>query len=517
VRLAPWIGVRKADRFGAGSIQPRDMDFGIYPEPPDEMSEDCLTLNIWAPAAAREAPVFLWIHGGGFATGYGHDPMYDGAALAAAGLVYVSINYRLGVLGFLAHPELSAESPDGVSGNYGLLDQIAALQWVRDNIAAFGGDPDNVTIAGESAGAISVNCLMTSPAARGLFHKAIAQSGHMMSVPSLREDRFGETAAETTGLRIAAAVGAADIAAMRAMDPAALRDRAAATGYMAWFIVDGHVVPRQLVESFDWGEQAAVPIIAGFTSGECRAMAPALAPRPASAAIYEAEIRARYGDLAEEFLRLYPGDELDESLAATARDALFGWGTEHLVRCQAAIGQPTHSYLFDHAYPAADAAGLHGFHGAEIPYVLGTATGTPRLWPRIPDTADERAFSDVMVAYWASFAKTGTPSAEGHAEWRPYDDSAPSWCFRPAACRGALMPGMYDLHLETVRRRQLAGDQPWTWNSGLLSAGARHLGVKRSPSDDPAPQARRERLSMTRPTDSDVKLPAGSSNPPDGS
>ena len=180
VALPAWPGVRKAQSFGAACIQPRSSAVGIYTNPPAKLSEDCLTLNIWAPEAAKDAPVILWIHGGSLVSGYGHEAMYDGSKLAARGAIVVSINYRLGALGYLAHPELSKESPDGVSGNYGLLDQIAALEWVKANIGAFGGDAGNVTIAGESAGGLSVLYLMTAPKARGLFHKVIAQSAYMI-------------------------------------------------------------------------------------------------------------------------------------------------------------------------------------------------------------------------------------------------------------------------------------------------------------------------------------------------
>ena len=191
VPMPTWKGVYEATRFGPACYQPAIDSSSIYAWKGMPMNENCLSLNIWVPAKAAGAPVLVWIHGGALVTGSGADPLYDGTALAKSGLVVVSINYRLGVLGYLAHPGLSAESPQGISGNYGLLDQIAALQWVKDNIAAFGGNPANVTIAGESAGAFSVMYLMASPPARGLFTKAISQSAYMISTPELRETRFG--------------------------------------------------------------------------------------------------------------------------------------------------------------------------------------------------------------------------------------------------------------------------------------------------------------------------------------
>lgn len=468
--LPAWPGVRKAQSFGAACIQPRPTAVHIYANPPAKISEDCLTLNIWAPENTKDAPVIVWIHGGALATGYSHEGMYDGAKLAARGAIVVSINYRLGVLGYMAHPGLSAESPDGVSGNYGLLDQIAALEWVKTNIGAFGGDANNVTIAGESAGALSVMYLMASPKARGLFHKAIAQSAYMISTPSLKEARHGEPAAEATGERVAAALGAADIAALRKVDPVALTDGAAKAGYFPWGTVDGKILPGQLVDIFDRGEQAPVPMIAGFNIGEIRSLRILAPPVPANAAAYEAAIRERYGDLADAWLKLYPAKDLAETILATPRDALYGWTSERLAIKQTALGQPAYLYLFDHGYPAASEFGLHGFHAAEIPYVFGTTNDTPPYWPKIPDTLAERRFATAMGDYWVSFAKTGKPEAAGQAVWRPYGKDAAFMAFADVPRPGTrLMPGMYALHEAAVCRRRAAGNQPWNWNSGIVS------------------------------------------------
>ena len=468
--LPTWQGVRKAQSFGAACIQPRPTAVHIYANPPAKISEDCLTLNIWAPENTKDAPVIVWIHGGALTTGYSHEGMYDGAKLAARGAIVVSINYRLGVLGYMAHPGLSAESPDGVSGNYGLLDQIAALEWVKTNIGAFGGDANNVTIAGESAGALSVMYLMASPKARGLFHKAIAQSAYMISTPSLKDVRHGEPAAEATGERVAAALGAADIAVLRKVDPVTLTDGAAKAGYFPWGTVDGKVLPDQLVDIFDRGEQAPVPMIAGFNIGEIRSLRILAPPVPANAAAYEAAIRERYGDLADAWLKLYPAKNLAETILATPRDALYGWTSERLAIQQTALGQPAYLYLFDHGYPAASEAGLHGFHAAEIPFVFGTTSDTPPYWPKIPDTVGERRFATAMGDYWVSFAKTGKPEAAGQAAWRPYGADAAFMAFADVPRPGArLMPGMYALHEAAVCRRRAAGNQPWNWNTGIVS------------------------------------------------
>jgi len=465
-----WEGVRDATRFGAACIQPSNRVQSIYAQDIGDASEDCLSLNIWAPADATNAPVFVWIHGGALRTGSSKEPFYDGARLAQRGVIVVSVNYRLGVLGYLAHPELSAESAQGVSGNYGLLDQIAALGWVKDNIAGFGGDPSNVTIAGESAGALSVMYLLAAPPARGLFHKAILQSAYMISTPALKKGVHGEFAAEDVGRFIAGKLKAPDIAALRAMSGQAVTDAAATAGFAPWATIDGKALEHQLVETFERGEQAPVPILVGFNSGEIRSLSILAPPAPANADDYEATIRRQYFDLADDFLRQYPGSDLQESIFANTRDALYGWTSERLARNQTAIGSPAYLYFFDHGYPAADEANLHGFHASEIPYVFGTFDATPPRWPKNPDTAGERRFSDAMIGYWTSFARTGVPKAADAPAWPAYgaDASFMHFAEQPQAARN-LLPGMYELHEETVSRRRAAGTLPWNWNTGLAS------------------------------------------------
>jgi para-nitrobenzyl esterase len=434
------------------------------------MSEDCLTLNIWAPTGARNAPVFFWIHGGALVSGSSSDALYDGKRLAERGILVVSINYRLGVFGWLAHPELSRESALGISGNYGLLDQIEALQWVRRNIKAFGGDPSNVTVAGESAGGLSVMYLLAAPAARGLFSKAIAESAYMISTPELKQKSFGSQSAEESGVKLAAALHAPNIEAMRAMDAGTLTLAAPATGYAPWGTIDGHVLPRQLVDVFDKGEQAPVPLLAGFNSGEIRSLM-ILAPHPpANVAAYESIIRDRYGDLADEFLRLYPSTNMQESILATTRDALYGWTAQRLVRKQTVLGQRSFLYFFDHGYPAADTAGLHGFHASELPYVFGTFDATPPHWPKIPATPLEAKLSDAMIGYWSSFARTGRPQAANEPDWPSFGPTGSYMAFKEAPQPSDhLLPGMYEFNEETVYLRRASGDTAWNWNVGLYS------------------------------------------------
>lgn len=462
-----WTGVRDATQAGPACFQPGAQS-GLYADSQPNMSEDCLSLNVWAPPGARKAPMMVWIHGGALWNGRNASPAYDGARLAAHGVVVVVINYRLGVLGYMAHPALSRESPRGVSGNYGLLDQVEALRWVRRNAAAFGGDPGNVTIAGESAGALSVAELLVSPLARGLFAKAIAESSYLVSLPELKNTSHGTPAAEAVGLRIAEAAKAPDIAALRAIDPARLTALAIGTGYAPLPTIDGWAMPRQFVEALDRGEQARVPVIAGFNAGEIRSLRRLMPLAPADGGGYAAQIRDRYRDVADRYLALYPASDVEESMLAGLRDAMYGWSADRLAKAQARIGVPAYLYYFDHGYPAAEARKLHGFHASEVPFVFGNidAAHLSRNWP-VPDGPGDAALAEAMMDYWTSFAKTGVPRAAGAAAWPRYDGYL-RFADTPVA-DARLSTDAFALHEEVVRRRRADGGQPWTTNFGLAS------------------------------------------------
>jgi para-nitrobenzyl esterase len=467
---AKWKGALDATKYGAGCIQPRGSPASIYYWNLTTTSEDCLFLNVWAPADARDAPVFFWIHGGALSGGTGGDPLYDGQKLAERGIVVVTINYRMGPLGFLVLPALSAESRRNISGNYGLLDQIAALNWVQKNIGAFGGDAANVTIAGESAGGLSVMYLMAAPSARGLFAKAVLQSSYMVSAQELRTATHDQYSGEAIGLWLAGKLGAGDLAQLRSMDAQKITDVAATNGFFPFFVIDGRVLPRQMVDVFDKGEQAKVPVLIGSNTGEIRSLRVLAPPVPADAATYEKEIRARYADLANDFLKLYPATDLQESIWATTRDSLYSWTSQRLALKQMAIGAPAYVYLFDHGYPAADEKGLHAFHAAELPYVFGTPDKTPPNWPAVPRTAAETAFMNAMLDYWSSFARTGVPSAKGQPAWPAFGAGRDYMSFEdvPRAKKNPL-PGMYEFNEQVVCRRRAKGGIPWHWNVGLAA------------------------------------------------
>jgi para-nitrobenzyl esterase len=312
--------------------------------------------------------------------------------------------------------------------------------------------------------------LMASPPARGLFHKAIAQSAYMISTPELKTARYGSPSGESAGVHVAGVLKASNLQALRAIDPQAVTDGAAQAGFLPFGVIDGVTLPRQLVDLFDRGEQAPVPILAGFNSGEIRSLRFLAPPAPKTAAEYERVIRERYGDLANDFLALYPASNLEESVLATTRDALYGWTAERLARSQAKAGHPSFLYLFDHGYPSADQAGLHAFHASDIPYMFGTMDRTSPRWPKAPATAEEAALSDAMIGYWTSFARTGRPQAAGAAAWPAYAPRGSYMAFRQQPTPASnLMPGMFALNERVMCRRRASGQQAWNWNVGLVS------------------------------------------------
>ena len=465
----PWDGILDATRFGPSCIQQAIPRVSIYYDPPQSMSEDCLSLNVWAPADAENAPVIVWIHGGSLRIGGGAQGMYDGRVFAERGIVFVSINYRLGALGWMAHPELSAESAQGVSGNYGLLDQIAALRWVQENISVFGGDADHVTIMGESAGALSVTYLLASPLARGLFDRAIAQSTNLRAFPSLDQAAFGLPSAEDIGTGIAQALDRPTLAELRAMDAESLTDETARLGFVSQGTIDGWALPDQIIDILARGTQSSTPLLVGFNSGEVRTQRGLLPPIPDTPEDYERIIRCGYGDDADAFLDIYPASDPEQSTLDAFRDTVYGWAGERLARAQADLGAPSYLYIFDHCYDAARDRDICAFHASELPFVFGQSGEGAALAPNWPAPRDEvdTTLSQAMLDYWVSFATTGQPVSDGWPDWQPYANGQSFMRFDdvPHLERDPVA-GMYEMHSDWVARQRARGEQ-WFLQIGV--------------------------------------------------
>jgi len=364
---ANWSGVRHADKFAAQCMQRRVFNDMVFRSAGN--SEDCLYLNVWTPAKPGERlPVLVYFYGGGFIAGDGSEPRYDGAALARRGIVTLTVNYRLGVFGFLAHPELTAESPKRGSGNQGLLDMVAALRWVQSNIAAFGGDPRKVTIAGESAGSIAVSALTASPLSKDLIAGAIGESGAMIE-PTLPAVPLAE--GEKIGTGFAAAVEATSLAALRALPADRILEATARPGLPRFSpTIDGYFLPKSPAEIFAAGGQAKVPLLAGWNSEESSARA-VVGAGDATPEVYANAVRKLYGEQADEVLKLYPGtsnDEVLKSATALAGDRFIGFSTWKWLDLHGRTsGRPTYRYYYAKPRPGARGAS----HSAEIEYALG--------------------------------------------------------------------------------------------------------------------------------------------------
>lgn len=468
VPAAGWTGVRDAKAFGPACPQPPQDPKGLYSGGMAAMSEDCLSLNVWAPEGARKLPVMVWIHGGALIGGGSSEPLYDGTKLAKQGIVLVSINYRLGLLGYFAHPALSAESPQQLSGNYGLLDQIEALKWVRDNIEAFGGDPAQVTIAGESAGGLSAIALLASPQAKGLFDKAIVQSGYMPAYRALHEETLGLASAEAAGAALGDKAGAKTADQLRKTNIVKLFLAGMATGWQPEPVIDGVVLTRQLADTFARGEQAKAAVLAGFNEGEIRSLMFLMPPAPKTSEAYVADVRKRFGAKADAYLAVYPGTDPKADVMASIRDGLYGFAAQYLVQQQAAIGQGAYLYYFRHATPAQKARDLAAFHASEIPYVFGQLGKEGPNWPRAPSTPEEAALSDAMLNYWVSFVRTGVPTAPGETAWPRFSAQARGYLDidqRPSAQRD-LQPAAFDWAQGLVAERRAQG-KPWRLDIGF--------------------------------------------------
>lgn len=410
-----WEGVKQTTEFAPSPYQSGN--------PPAGKSEDCLYLNVWTPAQSdkEKLPVMVWIYGGGFGAGTTADPICNGINLANKGVVVVAVAYRVGILGFLAHPELSAENPNNVSGNYGLLDQIAGLKWVQENIAAFGGDPEKVTIFGESAGGISVSMLCASPKAKGLFNGAISQSGGSFG-PTRPTTYPGENMktleqAEANGVDYVQRSGYGSIAELREVSADSL------PGGRGWPIVDGYVIPDVQHRLYENGNYNDVPVLIGYNSDEGASFSRAKTPEE-----YVANVKKRYGKFADTLIAAYPPGK--NSVPKTARDlmrdAAFGWHTWIWARLQSQTGNSkVFYYYFDQHPDYPEDSPKYGYgspHGQDVPYVFMTLDSLGRN----DLTESDYKLSETMGTYWTNFAKYGNPNGEKVPEWPPFSDANPN-------------------------------------------------------------------------------------------
>ena len=410
-----WEGVRQADQFGARAMQPKQFADMVFRDAGP--SEDCLYLNVWTPAAgaAAKLPVMVWIYGGGFAGGSSSEPRQDGENLAKKGVVVVSMNYRLGIFGFFSHPDLTRESEHHASGNYGLLDQAAALEWVRRNIAAFGGDPQRVTIFGESAGSFSVSAQMASPLSRDLMHGAIGESGAFFG-EALRTTPLEQS--EKNGVEFAKTLGVESIAALRAKSADEILQAASKEG--APHVgpnIDGWFLPKPVAAIFSAGEQAHVPLLAGWNANEGGVPA----DKHVTAQDFGDQAWLRYGEELDKFLAVYPAvtnAEARAPAAALAGDHFIAYGTWKWIELQTLTGgQPVYRYLFDHPLPQPAGAPSRGApHASEIEYVFETLASRA-----LPFGEADRELSDQVSSYWTNFAKASNPNGSGLPEWPAYE------------------------------------------------------------------------------------------------
>lgn len=423
VPVAKWSGVKKATEFGSHCMQAKVYGDMVFHDP--GASEDCLTLNIWVPDRHVEPklPVMVWIYGGGFVAGTTSEARQDGSHLAQQGVIVVSMNYRLGVFGFFVHEELAKESGHNSAGNYGLLDQLEALKWVHENIAAFGGDPANVTIFGESAGSFSVSAQMASPLAKGFFQRAIGESGAAFSRSGLSFDAMSVRAEKDTSL-MKEKLGVSTLAELRAIPAEKLLEPFAppkSRGFEFGPDVDGYFLPQSVSAIFAAGKQNDVALLAGWNHDE-GSFELAFNPQKPTAESFKTMAQKDFGDKADEFLKLYPSDtpeHLTRSALDYAGDKFIAMSTWDWIEAQTKVSkQPTYRYRFDMApfNKNPDAPRMGAYHSAEIEYVFGQLDSKTDVTWRESD----RQISDLMQKFWANFAKTGNPNGAGLPNWPPY-------------------------------------------------------------------------------------------------
>lgn len=447
--VVAWQGVRECNAFGPDCPQAPYPAGSMYYSAPRKQSEDCLYLNVWTTAKTGDKrPVMVWIHGGALTRGSGATRTYDGTAFARKGVVLVTVNYRLGPLGYLAHPELTAESPNHSSGNYGALDQIAALKWVQKNIATFGGDPGRVTIFGESAGSWSVNVLVATPLAKGLFHRAIGESGGQFGPGMyLKEDKNKLQSAEKIGASFAKAAGADSLKALRALPAEKIIDvfnnDTEGKKFRTGPNVDGWVLPDEIRNIFAQGKQNDVPVIVGSNANEMTTLTvPATWPKTVDE--YHRRSEPLYGEAMKDFEGLYPvKSDADVVVAylSSLRDVTFTLPMRTWARMTGTGRSKAWLYFFSHVPPNPNSKTLGAYHASEIAYVFNNLNRQNPLLTEV-----DSKLSELMSAYWVNFATTGNPNGSGLPKWAPYDrKSEPYMDFGdPVQLRNHLLKSQLD-------------------------------------------------------------------------
>lgn len=439
--VKPWNGTLTCDKFSASPFQNTPAPFMMWTEefiaPPEPLSEDCLYLNVWTPANStkEKLPVLMWIYGGGFVSGSSACAIYDGEALAKQGIIFVSINYRVGVFGFFSHPDLTKESGKNSSGNYALMDQLAALQWIKENIAAFGGDPDKVTIAGQSAGSFSVQALVASPLSKDLFQGAIAHSGASMG-------RFSRNLAdaEESGGALSQKINSTSIDALRKLSADSLLKLANTFPYGTFApITDGYVLPEDMSIIFKNKKHNDVALMAGWVTGDA-----GLTGQPKSAEEFRSWAASTYGEKKDEFLKAFPASTDEEATQSQIKlgNLNFAGFADHAW----ALSNTNKSYLYQFTYVPTDKPGFPNygaFHTSEVPFALHTLAKWNRPWK---DT--DYAVEKFMSAYWINFVKTGNPNGNGLTEWKSYDATTQS--IMELGEKPVLKPGLFKMELHAL-------------------------------------------------------------------
>ena len=464
--VQPWLGVKPCTAFGPSPMQDAPEPFSMWSEEflirKEPISEDCLYGNVWTGAGTptEKRPVLVWIYGGGFGSGGTNVPIYDGEAMAKKGIIFVSINYRVGIFGFFALPQLTKESGHNASGNYALMDQLAALKWVKKNIAAFGGDPNNVTIAGQSAGSMSVNALVASPLAKGLFHRAIGESG-----ASFTNENPPLAKAEEDGTRLMASLKAASLTDLRAIPAATLQK--AGQG-MHTPIIDGYVLPEPIVNIFKAGKENRVDLLTGWNQDE------GFVGQPKSASDFKKEVEQKYGADAAALLKYYPANtdaEAARSQLDFSRDMIFGMQNYVWANRQSVQGTHVYVYRFARKPPATGEDVKYGaFHTGEVAYAYDNLAFVNRPWEPVDHT-----LATEMSAYWANFARTGDPNGHGLPVWPRYTENNKQIMVLDATSASTPLPDGDALDLVF---KLLSGPAQYELRSGkyqLTMEGAEHF------------------------------------------